>query len=79
MDDFPSLQTVGLSSGTVAILFLLYRAFKLVNEKRLVSDCCGRKLELGIALREMPTTPETNNPPKVDAPAPQASPAPVGG
>jgi hypothetical protein len=79
MDGFLSLQTVGMSSGTVAVLFLLYRAFKLVNERRLVSDCCGRKLEIGIAVREMPTTPETNNPPKVDAAPPQASAAPVSG
>jgi hypothetical protein len=79
MDGFLSLQTVGMSSATVAILFLLYRAFKLVNERRLVSDCCGRKLEVGVAVREMPATPDTNNPLKVDAAPPQASSAPVGG
>lgn len=79
MDGFLSLQAVGVSSGTVAVLFLLYRAFKLVNERRLVSDCCGRKLEVGFAVRDMPATPDTNNPPKVDAAPPQASPATDGG
>ena len=79
MDGFLTLQTVGMSSGTVAVLFLLYRVFKLVNERRLVSDCCGRKLEVGLAVREMPATPDTNSQPKVDAAPPQASSAPDSG
>lgn len=57
--DVASLQTAGLSSGTIVVLFILYRLWKASVGHRIVSDCCGRRLEVGLAVRDMPDTPDT--------------------
>ena len=57
--DVAALQTAGLSSGSIVVLFILYRLWKASVGHRIVSDCCGRRLELGLAVRDMPATPDT--------------------
>mgnify|MGYP003660657072 CR=1 FL=1 len=78
--DVASLQTAGLSSGSIVVLFILYRLWAASVGRRIVSDCCGRRLEVGVAVRDMPTTPETNlekikAPVTVDAAEAKGSPA----
>ena len=63
-----SLQTAGLSSGSIVVLFILYRLWAASVGHRIVSDCCGRRLEVGVAVRDMPATPESNLE-KIKAPA----------
>jgi len=49
----------GVSSGTILVVFFLYRALSGLSGRRLVSDCCGRMGEVGFAIRAMPSTPPT--------------------
>ena len=51
------LASAGVSTGSIAILFLLYRIWLSVKGHRLVSDCCGRFYEVGVDVRDMPPTP----------------------
>jgi hypothetical protein len=48
MDDADLMKLSGASAGTVAIVLLFYRIFKSVLGKKLVSNCCGKKMEVGI-------------------------------
>ena len=54
--DGTTLQQAGLSSAGVAILFILYRVCQAVIGHRLTSDCCGRRIEVGVAVSEMSGT-----------------------
>ena len=65
--DVASLQTAGLSSGTLAVLFILYRAWGAAVGRRLISDCCGRRVEVGVDVRDMAATP--TEPIKIKTPA----------
>lgn len=62
-----SLATAGFSASGIAIMMLLWKGFRAIKGHRLVSDCCGKKLEVGVDVREMPHTPpdqeESQNPP----------------
>lgn len=59
MDDTDILRLSGASAGTVAIVLLIYRILKSLVGKRFISTCCGRKLEVGLDIREGKTpTPE---------------------
>jgi len=51
--DTDLLTSAGLSTTGVALLLLAYRLLKSVKGKKLVSSCCGRKLELGVDVQEM--------------------------
>ena len=51
------LASAGVSTGSIAILFLLYRIWLSIKGHRLVSDCCGRFYEVGVDVRDMPPTP----------------------
>jgi hypothetical protein len=57
MDD-ATLMNAGLSTTGVAILLIVYRLFKSVQGKKLVSNCCGRRAEVGIDVVSM-TPPVT--------------------
>ena len=52
MDDADLMKLSGASAGTVAIVLLVYRVFKSVLGKKLVSNCCGRKMEVGIDVQQ---------------------------
>ena len=47
----------GISSGTILLLFVLYRGLSGLSGKRLVADCSTRKGEVGFAIRVVPSTP----------------------
>jgi len=59
------LASAGVGSSTIAVLFLAYKMFKKLEGHKLVSNCCGKKTEVGFAVEEMsPSHPEeTKNPP----------------
>lgn len=65
MDD-AMLMNAGLSTTGVAILLIAYRLFKSVQGKKLVSSCCGKKMEVG-----MDVVPMTPVPVKGACPPPQ--------
>ena len=55
------LATAGISSSAMAIFFLVYKVLQKVVGHRLISDCCGRRLEVGIDIRDMPKTPSVHS------------------
>ena len=61
------LASAGVGSSTIAVLFLAYKVFKKLEGHKLVSNCCGKKTEVGFAVEDMsPSHPEeTKNPPVV--------------
>lgn len=77
MDDLDMIKTAGVSTTGVAVLLLVYRLFKSIQGKRLVSSCCGRKLEVGLAVEQMtPKDIVIHNPlHQGDAPKPSVPPA----
>ena len=75
MDDADLLKVSGLSATSIAIILILYRIIKMAMGKKLVSSCCGRKLEVGVAVAEMTpkaedTTIEICNPIQKKTPPP---------
>jgi hypothetical protein len=65
MDD-NLLMSAGLSTTGVAIILIVYRLLKSIQGKKLVSNCCGRKIELGMDVQEMtPKEVVIQNPMKV--------------
>jgi hypothetical protein len=55
MADEEILKMSGASAGTIAIVLIIYRILKTVVGKKLISNCCGKKLEVGIDVQ--PSTP----------------------
>ena len=53
MDDTDLLKMAGVSTSGLAIILIVYRVLKSVKGKRLVSSCCGKKIEVGIDVEEM--------------------------
>lgn len=53
MDDVALLKMSGMSAGSLAILLLVYRLLKSAVGKKFVSDCCGRRGEVGFTVRSM--------------------------
>lgn len=53
MDDTDLLKVSGFSASTIAIVLIVYRVLKSVMGKKLISSCCGRKIEVGVAVAEM--------------------------
>jgi len=51
------LASAGVSTGSIAILYILYRVWVSVKGHRLVSVCCGKFYEVGVDVRDMPPTP----------------------
>lgn len=59
--DSQLLATAGISTSGVAGLFILYKVAKLVINKRLVSDCCGKRISVGVSVQTMtPASSEKN-------------------
>jgi hypothetical protein len=57
------LIQAGASATTVTILFVLAYVYKMVNHKRLRSNCCGQRLDVSVDIDN--TTPidvKTQNP-----------------
>lgn len=52
MEDSDVLKFSGASAGTVAIILLVYRILKSLLGKKLVSNCCGNKIEVGIDVQD---------------------------
>lgn len=59
-----SATGIGISSGSIALLGLLYALWLRVQGHRLVSDCCGKKYEVGVEVKDMPPTPQDS--PEID-------------
>ena len=53
MDDMELFKMAGFSTTGVAIVLLLYRVLQSVKGKRIVSSCCGRKLDVGVNVETM--------------------------
>ena len=51
------LATAGLSTTSIVLLGVLYKIGKGAIGRRLVSDCCGKKFEVGLDIRDMPHSP----------------------
>lgn len=56
MDDATLLKMAGFSTTGVTVVFLIYRVLKSMVGKKLVSSCCGSKMEIGISVGEMSPT-----------------------
>lgn len=54
MDDV-LLMNAGLTTSGVALVLIAYRFFKSIQGKKLVSSCCGRRMEVGVDV--VPMTP----------------------
>lgn len=59
MEDAELLKMSGASAGTIAIVILVYKIGKSIVGKRFISNCCGKKMEIGIDIKEG-TTPVSN-------------------
>lgn len=58
MDDEQLFKMSGASAGIIAILLAVYRILRTVQGKRLVSNCCGKKLEVGFDIKDTIITPK---------------------
>jgi hypothetical protein len=56
MEDSDLLKLSGVSGGTLAIILIVYKILKSVLGKKLISNCCGRKMVVGIDVQA--TTPK---------------------
>ena len=59
MDEAELFKMSGASAGTIAIVILLYKIGKSIVGKRLISNCCGRKVEVGLDIKDATTPIET--------------------
>lgn len=48
-------MNIGMSSTGVAIVLIVYRVLKWLNKKKFVSECCGKKMEVGVSVVENST------------------------
>ena len=48
-----ALTQVGLSSSGVAVVLIVYHIVKAIIGKKFISDCCGRKTEIGLNIENM--------------------------
>ena len=60
--DNNQLTTAGLTATFTAIVGIAYKIYKVVNHKRIRSNCCGKKLEASIDI-------DNTTPPEVVIPA----------
>jgi hypothetical protein len=54
--DESTLMNAGLSTTGVALLLIAWRIFKSVQGKKIISSCCGKKMEMGMDV--VPMTPQ---------------------
>lgn len=57
MDSNDILNTAGVSTSGIAIIFVIYKLIKTMKGKRFVSSCCGKRMDVGIDVENM--TPKT--------------------
>jgi len=55
--DASLLASAGVSSSSIVVLYILYRVFQTIKGRKLVSNCCGKKMEVGVDVRDMEVTP----------------------
>lgn len=55
------LASAGVTTTGVAILLLVYRLFKSIQGKKLISSCCGKKVEVGFQVAEMTPQPHAKD------------------
>ena len=56
--------TFGVSTAGVALIAMIWKIAQNINHKRLVSKCCGRKIDLSVDVVESAPSPEeSQNPP----------------
>ena len=68
--DTTLLSNAGMSAGVISVILIIYNIGKAIINRRLVSDCCGRTGEVGIAVRNMPESPsqpKEDNKPKIES------------
>jgi len=53
MDTTQLLTMAGFSTTGVAILAVLYKVWHSVKGRRFVSDCCGKKISVGVNTEDM--------------------------
>ena len=53
MEETDLLKMAGVSTTGVAIVLIIYRVLKTIQGKKLVSSCCGKKMEVGVAVAPM--------------------------
>ena len=53
------LKTAGVSTSGIVIALIVYRVLKTMKGKRLVSSCCGKRLEMGMDVENMTPKEET--------------------
>lgn len=53
MDETDLLKMAGVSTTGVAIVLFVYRILKTIQGKKLISSCCGKKMEVGIDVAPM--------------------------
>lgn len=58
MDFTTMLEMAGVSTTGVAIVLIVYRLMKSLRGKKLVSSCCGAKMEAGFDVQEMTNAAE---------------------
>jgi len=58
--DLTSLQTAGVSTSAIALLFCVYKVFECAIGHRLISDCCGKRMSVGVDVRDMPHSPDSS-------------------
>lgn len=54
------LKMSGASAGTIAVVIIVYKILKSVLGKKIISNCCGKKMEVGIDVQ--PSTPNNIQP-----------------
>lgn len=63
MDFMQLLASAGITTTGVAMLLLVYRVVKSIQGKKLISSCCGKKMEMGFTVSDMtPIVIEVKNP-----------------
>ena len=55
------LASAGITTSGVAILLLVYRLFKSIQGKKLISSCCGKRLEVGFDVGSMTPQHQTKD------------------
>jgi hypothetical protein len=59
MDDIDILKTAGFSTSGIVIALIVYRILKTMKGKRLVSSCCGSKVDVGFDVENITPKQET--------------------
>ena len=76
MEETDLLKMAGISTTGVAIILIIYRILKTVQGKKLVSSCCGKKIEVGVAVAPMTpvkTDEDKDGPLEIYNPMPERS------